>query len=216
MLEARGWAHRAACIGLLCCGCGEVIVGSGPEGLEPDDASLKDTCLDEGIRREVDQPSPGDVRITEWMANPDGRDSMFEWVEVWFGKDADLRGLELGPSLEALRIVVDGEDCFPVDAGSWVVFGASPAAAPRVDAELRFSLGNSGVRSIVVAVGGKLLDRVDYDGAVEGVATQLAVEPTHEIHMLLATPALPASRTPRAPTRSRSTSASTKQGSRAR
>jgi hypothetical protein len=72
-----------------------------------------------------------------------------------------------------LKVVVDHEDCFPVGAGTRVVFGASPAAAPRVDAELDFSLGNSGERIIVAGVAGVVLDRVDYDGTVEGIAWQI-------------------------------------------
>jgi hypothetical protein len=110
------------------------------------------------------------------MANPDGDDSGMEWVEVLFETDADLNGLQLGPSEEALREATSQGACLPVDAGTRVVFGASPAAAPRVDADLRFSLGNSGSRSIVIGVDGVVLDRVDYDSTVEGISWQLDSE----------------------------------------
>lgn len=123
--------------------------------------------------RAIVAPRPGEVRITEWMANPSGPDADFEWVEVVFEADADLNGFQLGSSPDALMDTVDGEACVPVDAGTRVVFGGSPAATPRVDAELRFSLGNSGARSIVAGSGGTVIDRVDYDETAEGVAWQL-------------------------------------------
>ena len=134
---------------------------------------IEGMCLEGGSGRAIHAPAPGEVQITEWMANPEGADADFEWVEARFDAEADLNGFQLGPAPDALKVVVDHEDCFPVGAGTRVVFGASPAAAPRVDAELDFSLGNSGERIIVAGVAGVVLDRVDYDGTVEGIAWQI-------------------------------------------
>jgi len=131
-------------------------------------------CLDSGARRAVRRPEPGQVHVREWMANPAGADANLEWVEVLFSAEADLNGFQLGPAPDALMTLVDQDACFPVGAGERVVFGASPAAAPRVDAELGFSLGNSGERSIVAGLNGIVLDQVYYDGTVEGRAWQLA------------------------------------------
>ena len=136
-------------------------------------------CLESGARRAVRHPEPGQVRIREWMANPAGADASLEWVEVLFSAEADLNGFQLGPAPDALLTSVDQDACFPVGAGERVVFGASSAAAPRVDAELGFSLGNSGERSIVAGLDGIVLDRVDYDGTVEGRAWQL--DPSDEL-----------------------------------
>ena len=144
---------------------------------------LEGTCLEGGSGRPVQMPAAAEVRITEWMANPEGADADFEWVEALFAADADLNGFQLGSAPDALNAVVDQEDCFPVGAGTRVVFGASPAAAPRVDAELEFSLGNSGARSIVAGADGVILDRVDYDGTVEGSAWQ--VDPSGELCLAL-------------------------------
>lgn len=135
--------------------------------------NVADTCREQGKWRSLDRPVPGGVRITEWMANPDGQDSEFEWVEVSFTEPADLNGFRLGTQSDALGAPFVNDECFPVDAGSQVVFGASPAAAARVDAELGFSLGNTGDRSIVAAIDDTILDRVDYIGAEEGVAWQV-------------------------------------------
>ncbi len=165
------------CVAAAGSGCGEPITGPGkPLDGAADPVPSEPTCLDGDRRREANPPPAGSVRVSEWMANPEGRDTDLEWVELWISDAADLRGLELGPSPDALAPVVDDDSCFPVDAGSWVVFGASPAAAPRVDAELPFSLGNSGSRSIIVAVDGVVIDRVDYEGADEDVVGRIDTE----------------------------------------
>ncbi len=140
-------------------------------------------CLEDGSARAIRAPLPGGVRITEWMANPEGPDTELEWVEASFDAEIDLNSFQLGPAPDALKAVIDQEECFPVDAGTRVVFGASPAAAPRVDAELKFSLGNSGPRAIVAGAGGVDLDRVDYDGTVEGVAWQ--IDPNQDVCLAL-------------------------------
>jgi hypothetical protein len=134
---------------------------------------LEGSCLDGGGVRASRLPGLGQVHITEWMANPAGPDAEFEWVEVLFTEAVDLHGFQLGASPDALEAVIAGQECFPVDAGRRVVFGASPAATPRVDADLRFSLGNAGARSIVAGANSRVIDRVDYEGTVEGAAWQL-------------------------------------------
>ena len=136
-------------------------------------APLEGTCVEGNTARALVAPRAGQVRLTEWMADPEGLDADFEWVEVAFDAEVDLNGFELGPSTDDLGVAVDGGTCFPVDAGARVVFGASPAAAPRVDAELGFSLGNTGNRSIVAAFDGIVLDVVSYAGTTEGAAWQV-------------------------------------------
>ncbi len=140
-------------------------------------------CLESGTRRAIQLPEPGEVQLREWMADPQGADADFEWVEVLFRAEADLNGFQLGPAPDALLTVFEEETCFPVGAGARVVFGASPTAAPRVDAELGFSLGNSGSRSIVAAAGDIVLDQVSYESTVEGVAWQL--DPNDEVCLAL-------------------------------
>lgn len=170
--------HTTACVvacgAWLGYGCGEPVLGDFPiETLPPGETAGEATCVEGDARRKTRAPGSGTVRIVEWMANPAGSDTELEWVEVWFAEAVDLNGVRLGSDLESARAVVDGKDCVPVDAGSWMVFGASPAAAPRVDAELPFSLANTGARSIVAAVGDEILDRVEYDGSTEGLSTQV-------------------------------------------
>lgn len=138
-----------------------------------EEAPVDGTCSEGRARRAIDRPASGEVQITEWMANPDGADGELEWLELLFTEQADLNGIRLGAHSDSLGSPVFGDACFPVDAGTRVVFGASPAAASRVDADLSFSLGNAGERSIVVAIEDTVLDRVEYLGSKEGVAWQV-------------------------------------------
>jgi hypothetical protein len=170
----RNSACVVACAGSLGLGCSEPVLGDYPVDVPgADEGTAAATCMEGELERAIRPPRDGAVHIVEWMANPSGPDDDLEWVEMRFDEDADLNGVALGPTLESAVVVVGGDDCVPVDAGSWVVFGASPAAAPRVDAELPFSLANTGPRSIVAAFDGATLDRVDYEGSVEGVSAQL-------------------------------------------
>lgn len=172
MREARSWTHGWSCAVWLMFGCGgDALDYGGCEDCEPDVAAVD--CRDGDTYRSPRTPAAEAVKITEWMANPRGSDAELEWIEVSFATDADLYAVQLGPTLEELHDAVAGPDCVPVGAGSRIVFGASPAAAPRVDVELPFSLSNSGPRGIVLAEGGRLLDRVEYDRTVEGVAWQV-------------------------------------------
>ena len=144
--------------------------GAANGACEPSQA--QGTCLEDGTGRNLVLPRPGELHISEWMANPAGADTGLEWVEVAFDADADLNGFQLGPAADALKGVVDEQGCVPVGAGARVVFGASPAAAPRVDAILPFSLANTGERSIVAGVDGVVLDRIDYASTQSGLAWQ--------------------------------------------
>ncbi|MEM7136182.1 MAG: hypothetical protein AAF500_06365 [Myxococcota bacterium] len=120
----------------------------------------------------LDSPVVGDAAITEWMANPRGSDADLEWVEVTFTSTVDVGGVRLGTSVDELG-ASPFTGCSPVDAGTTVVFGASPGAAPRVDAMLNVSLGNLGERRIILATDDEVVDQVDYDGAPQGRAWQV-------------------------------------------
>lgn len=156
-------------------GAAEVFTGNfGTPGGPNDRCSAAPTpmaCMDT-TAEPVPPPMRGGVRITEWLANPVGPDGELEWVEVQFDQRCNLGGVRLGTAADELR-TSPFESCFPVDAGTRIVFGASPGAAPRVDADLGITLGNTGQRSVLVAVGDEVLDRIDYADAEEGLAQQV-------------------------------------------
>ncbi|MGB5811825.1 MAG: hypothetical protein WBG86_14905, partial [Polyangiales bacterium] len=131
-----------------------------------------ETCSDGAARRRAARLGPGEATLVEWMPTPNGPDGELEWVEVLLEARADLQGVRLGTDDDSLGPIVI-KSCFPVDAGSRIVFGASPRAAPRVDADLGIALGNTGARSIIVALEDTILDRIDYLDAREGLAQQV-------------------------------------------
>jgi len=151
--------------------------------------TIERECVGEGSALPLGPPQPEEAEITEWLPNPLGPDGELEWVEVRFSESVDIASVRLGTDDTTLGAPVLEGGCFPVDAGSWVVFGASPAAAPRVDADLRVSLGNDGARTLVLAAGDRILDRIEYVGSTEGVSQQrdedgrvceVALLPSHE------------------------------------
>ncbi len=142
------------------------------------------SCKDDGVVRDVVAPQPGQVVITEFMADPAAADDgTAEWFEVWAGADFDLNGLRYGKTLEDLEQQVASLDCIPVTAGTYLVFAKSDDPAvngglPRVDAIMDFSLSNSPAEpaGIYLAYGEQLLDGITYSGSSAGAST--ALEPT--------------------------------------
>ncbi|MEM9729042.1 MAG: lamin tail domain-containing protein [Myxococcota bacterium] len=118
------------------------------------------------------RPTADNAFIEEWMPNASGPDDDLEWVELAFLAPVNLAGVRLGTGVDALG-PSPFESCHPVDAGSRVVLGASPWAAPRVDADLNIGLGNTGLRELVLAMGDDVLDRVTYLDTIEGAAWQV-------------------------------------------
>lgn len=135
-------------------------------------------CNDDGVMREVVSPGPGEVTITEHMANPDVvPDSDGEWFEVRFDADVDLNGLQLGKEEGTVLTTVASPDCLRVTSGTYAVFARNNdetqnGGLPRVDAEIGFGLVNGGDR-LFVAVGGTELDSVTYPGSTAGASASL-------------------------------------------
>lgn len=136
-------------------------------------------CTEEGVVRAVDGPAPGDLVITEVMANPGATgDDQGEWFEVHVGRTLDLNGLELGRVAgEDPDGVVLAEGCITVEAGSYVVFAREAdetvnGGLPRVDAIFDFGLTNSG-GGLVLSRGGEVIDEIGYPNAPDGRALQL-------------------------------------------
>jgi hypothetical protein len=135
-------------------------------------------CRDGGALRPVTPLQAGQVRITEYMANPDGvDDSVGEWIELRVDADADLNGLQLGREAGTVRSTIEASECLHVSAGTHVLIARNADASrngglPRVDATFGFSLVNSAGR-IFIAVDGVELDAVSYSGSSAGAATSL-------------------------------------------
>lgn len=114
-------------------------------------------CFDEATmkNRALVVPQPGDLVITEFLANPSGTETDKEWVEVWVENAVDLNGLKvLGtadpvqPDIDAAVSTCGGPTCRPAAAGSYVLLArkSDPAlngGLPTVDCTLPVSLSNS-------------------------------------------------------------------------
>lgn len=139
-----------------------------------------DNCIDPMTMavRPVRRPNPGDVVITEWMADPSAvADTAGEWFEVLVKVDTDLNGIRMAN--EASTTLIQSQQCLPVTANSYVIFANNGnsmvnGGLPPVAATFSFGLANSGARSISLSLpdAGEL-DRIAYASATAGASTQL-------------------------------------------
>lgn len=139
---------------------------------------VEGTCLDGSHRRAIVPPQPGQIRITEAMANPQGLDRLGEWFEIQALADFDLNGLGFNEDdTDEIAFTIDGDDCMPVASGDLVLLArnAMPAmngGLPPVDHVFAFDLNNGNGRLFVLQ-GDALLDQFAYGNATEGRARQL-------------------------------------------
>lgn len=159
----------------------------GTPGARNDDCEVvvPGRCLDaaSGSLRDVVRPAPGDLAISEVMADPAAvADALGEWIEVEVRRDVDLNGLgvdRLGDS--AAPSLLSAQACLRVAAGSFAVLARSQDPArngglPRVDAILPLSLVSGSAASpgdVQLLSEGALLDGVRWTRAASGRATQV-------------------------------------------
>src|SRR5262249_54517288 len=77
-----------------------------------------------GQTRSIEVPQPGDLVITEVMANPSAvSDTTGEWFEVYVNRDIDLNGLQIGttPGTTPQTTITDPA-CRRRTAGTYLVF----------------------------------------------------------------------------------------------
>ncbi|CAM4488358.1 lamin tail domain-containing protein [Myxococcus xanthus] len=144
----------------------------------PEDAGVVATCRPAGgdAVRPVLLPAPGDLVITEFMANPRGDDTLGEWVELRATAPVDLNGVTL--VAEAGEATLKAGGCLSLSAGEYAVLARRTDATlngglPPPVATFNMDLRNAGGR-LQVKAGGVVVDAVDYALAVDGVATQVS------------------------------------------
>lgn len=145
----------------------EICGGSGPQGMCKDGATLRD----------VREPAAGDLVVSEVMADPAGSDTAQEWFEVYVKTDVDLNGLELGTALGSPDDTLTSTDCLAVTAGRFLLFARSTDSTmngglPAPYQTESLSLTNSG-GTIVLSVGGNLVDSAPYASATTGASFSL-------------------------------------------
>lgn len=132
---------------------------------------------DTGMPRDVVKPGAGELKITEWMANPTViSDPDGEWFEVQFLAAADLNGVEVGSDMGTVANTVVSSDCIPIGVGKYAVFAHNTNMMQNggvaAQAESGFQLVNGGDR-IFVGIDGTELDSVTYVSSTDGHATQV-------------------------------------------
>ncbi len=130
----------------------------------------------EGLElRDIDEPAPGELVITEIFPDAFGSDTDRQWFEVLVTADVDLNGLQLGSAHPTVRQTIVSDACLPVTAGTYLVFG--DPGVPEADHVIGWNLdlpGGATTPGVFVAAGGQLVDAVTYTTAGEGVSRSLS------------------------------------------
>jgi hypothetical protein len=148
----------------------------------PDGGQMMDpnSCLDpiSLAVRPVRRPAPGDLVISEWMADPAAvTDSAGEYFEVLANHDLDLNGVILGDS-SATVTRLSSSKCLAVAANGFALFARTTNALangklPAPIATFSFDLNNTNETIRVLNPDGGVLDTVMYTTAKPGISTQL-------------------------------------------
>ncbi|WP_338078849.1 lamin tail domain-containing protein [Corallococcus exercitus] len=154
--------------------CPALVDGGVPSG----DGGRVTTCLPPGAvsPRELQPPRPGELIITEVMANPRGDDTVGEWLEVRATAPVDLNGLTVGTDTSGTRL--ESERCLSLAAGESALLARKKepevnGGLPEPLATFSVDLRNTG-GVVAVRAGGVLIDSALYGPAQEGVATQVS------------------------------------------
>lgn len=130
------------------------------------------SCLDLGVARPIVSPNPGELVITEVMANPKLLpDTDGEWFEVLANASVDLNGVNV--LLGTSKSTISPPDCVRLAAGEYAVLaGSSDAGVPNVRATFTVSLTNSGfILSLFSGDAG--IDSATVPAALDGISWQL-------------------------------------------
>ncbi|MEZ4426855.1 MAG: lamin tail domain-containing protein [Nannocystaceae bacterium] len=140
-------------------------------------------CYEDLVERPLAAPGPGDLVITEFMANPEGTDAGREWIELQATADVDLNELELGKSGAVVQTFYPADEqleCVRLSAGDVILLAQGTDSAlngglPEPDLVFKssVSLANSD-GSLYVGHAGEVVDLIEYTSVTEGAATALA------------------------------------------
>ncbi|HKE16972.1 MAG TPA: lamin tail domain-containing protein [Kofleriaceae bacterium] len=144
------------------------------------------TCTDADGSRDIVPPGAGDLRISEFMANPAAvNDEFGEWFEVEVLNDVDLNGLEIGQVSDpyAAQQTLNDAACLHFSAGDFVVFARNGTAAqnggiPQVDFTTAQSLSQTGDGdALFIGSAGQVIDEISWVPADVVVGTAAVVAP---------------------------------------
>lgn len=166
----------------------KTVFGDGQGFGTPGEANFDCTaciCISEGQQVVSLAPGPGDLAITELLANtPGSEDATREWFEVLVtgNSPVDLNCLEIWKDESGSNpthvVQPAGLDCLRVSAGQYAILAKSNDPAVNGLSEglvdyvyEKLTMANSG--HLALRLGGVVIDAVDYSGATDGVSLQL-------------------------------------------
>ncbi len=128
-------------------------------------------CRDENSLREIIAAGPGMVRISEYMARPNGIGAADgEWIELEVLQPFDLNGLQLGRAEpegehgDILQTVTDS-DCLPVSPGEFIVLARNvdvdSNGGVEANKRLEFPIVDS-ADGLFIGAGGDVIDVVTW------------------------------------------------------
>jgi hypothetical protein len=149
----------------------------GAPNIECEVAPPEGHCDDGGELRPTVAPQPGDLVITEVMANVGAvPDTDGEWFEIYARADVDLNGLQIYDRGD-LKTTVTRASCLRATAGSHVLVARKEDPAvngglPPVDLLFTFNLVNSN-GALAIGHGGEVLDEVTWASTQAGVSASV-------------------------------------------
>jgi hypothetical protein len=182
--STAGAAHSYDAMAMSWCpavdpfGCGDLGT---PGTINPacGGGNMMGQCLDGMVMRDIVVPSPGDIVLSEFMANPAAvGDAAGEWFEIRALAAVDLNGLELGRAfVDGPMDTIDSVDCIALAPGETALLArnADPmlnGGLPAIDFVFGFGLTNS-ASALHVAAAGVLLDEISWANVTAGRSTSL-------------------------------------------
>lgn len=118
--------------------------------------------------------TPGDIIISEFMANPSGTDRYNEWIELYNTTGQSIALEQFKIKKDNIYYPLNTKD-LSIKANSYFVIARSPnAILPKIDAIIPdLSLSNSGNHTLGIYINGVMLDQMSYNGSKSGIAQQI-------------------------------------------
>ncbi|EDM81906.1 hypothetical protein PPSIR1_05548 [Plesiocystis pacifica SIR-1] len=139
---------------------------------------MDDQCIDNGEPRAIVYANPGDLILSEYMANPAAvGDTAGEWFEVRALAAVDLNGVDIGRTFPEVMDSVDANTCIPLSPGDTALVARNGdsmvnGGLPPVDFETSVGLNNSN-SGLFLARGGELIDQVTWTSVSAGKSESL-------------------------------------------
>ncbi len=167
--------------------CLSEVVGLFEEVGTPGQANIcGPACVQGGAARTVVAPNPGDLVITEVMANPDGTDNGRDWIEIYMagGSAVDLNGLgivNVSPAATTKGWTVEADTCIRFEPGGYAVLGGqniaslgiTPLATFGTASDALFFSSFTGTATLTLDMGGTPIDAVGYPSQSNDKSYQL-------------------------------------------